>query len=483
MRKVFRSLVWKDSTEKPDIALNYKAVSPDLCLNLTSSERKVLDYLLDFFQRKGEPPQMQAVLDHFEAANDAEAIVLYEEMAAEPSPYLGATFQDLFDAEVETQAASNLSKTLKMAQKIATTGAEVDKGVHLKGVDEAVNYLTSHARPTPKLGKGKIPASIKQASQGLTDLYNERKNNPTQSYGILTGYGLFDGAWHGIKKKQLTLIGGFGGHLKSTLMMNCVVNGAVDGGWNMHVCTSEMPADDMKLMLVAIHSANPKFQPQGRPLHATRLLLGALQPPEEAFFELVKDDLVNNPMHGSIRVRDASEFTSAGSAMQLIQRDHMDEEVDCAWLDYITRLPLDAKYLRYDHTTGMNLTIADWKRFAMQFNQGDGLPVCTPFQINREGWKRAKDKGGKYTKSDFAQYNAAEKEADNMGYIFYDEDEAATSEPKIGLAKARYGAMVYDPVSSYIEPDSRRIFDLSAGLTAGTGMAPTAGGGADDVDL
>lgn len=475
-------MVWADSAEKADIALNYKHVSVDLLLNLTTAERGTLEYLLDFFQRKGEPPQMKSVLDHFESANDAEGIVIYEEFSLE-KPYLGASFQDLFDGEVEAQAASQFAKTCKLGMKIAAEGAEISKGVKAKGVDEAVAYLASNIRPVPRPGAGKIPASIKQANTALSDLYLERKNNPQSSYGILTGYAIFDGAWNGIKRKQLTLIGGYGGHLKSTLLLNIALNGAVDGGWNMYIPSSEMPADDIKLMLVAMHSANPVFQPQGRPLHATRLLLGALNAQEEAFFKLVMDDLSNNPAYGSIRVRDSGDFTSAGSVFQMVQRDHMDEEVDCLLPDYITRLPLDAKYLKYDHTTGMNLTIADWKRFAMQFDNGNGLPVVSPFQINREGYKRAKTNGGRYTKADFAQYNAAEKEADNMGYIFYDEDEAATSEPKGGLAKARYGAMVFDPVNFYIDPDSRRIFDLSAGLNAQTGHAPTAGGGADSVEL
>lgn len=482
MRKVFRSLVWETSAEKSDITLNYKSVSPDLLLNLTTSERGTLDFLLDFFQRKGEPPQLQAVLDHFETANNAEGIVIYEEMAIE-KPYLGATFQDLFASEVESQAAAKFAQTCKLGMKIATQGAELTKGVVIKGVDEAVSYMASNLQPVPKLGQGKVPANIKLAGLELTALYENRKNNPQQSYGILTGYGIFDAAWNGIKKKQLTLIGGYGGHLKSTLIMNIALNGAVDGGWNMYICTSEMPADDMKLMIIAMHSANPKFQPQGRPIHTTRLLLGALNPAEEKFFELVKDDLINNPLHGSIRIKDASDFTSSGSIFQMVQRDHMDEEVDCVIPDYITRLPLDAKYLRYDHTVGMNLTIADWKRFCMQFDNGEGIPALSPFQINREGYKRAKTSGGRYNKSDFAQYNAAEKEADNMGYIFFDEDEAATSEPKVGLAKARYGAMVFDPVSTYIDPDSRRIFDLSTGLHATAGAAPSGGGSGDSVEL
>lgn len=44
--------------------------------------------------------------------------------------------------------------------------------------------------------------------------------------------------------------------------------------------------------------------------------------------------------------------------------------------------------------------------------------------------------------------------------------------------------MPYDPVNVFIEPDSRRIFDLSTGMGPGQGYAPTQGGKAtDEVEL
>jgi len=482
MRKILRSMMWTNSTQKDDTANNYKVIQRDRLLNTSTSEGKAIDFILDFYQRNSEPPQAQALFDFFEAANDAEGLVLYEELILE-TPYFGGTFVDLFDIEVETQASEDFTRKAKLAIKIATTGAEITKGNTVKGVNEAVAYAFSELRPVPSTNKNAIPASMKKAGDQLGDLYEERKNAPHESYGVMTGYGLFDSAWHGLKRKQFTLLGGFGGHLKSTLMMNICLNGVVDGGWNHHVFTSEMPADDLKMMMIAIHSGHPQFGGVGRPLSASRLLLGALNQQEEDFFKLVKDDLTNNPTYGNLVIVDSADFSNSGSIMQRVTRDDADEEIDSLWVDYITRLPLDAKYRGMEITAARNETIADWKRFAMGF-KGRGLAVSSPFQINREGYKKAKVNEGRMDKTAFGQYNAAEKEADNMAYIFYDQDEAATSEPKVGLAKARYGAMNYDPVNVFIEPDCRRIYDLTAGMNAGTGYAPTGGGdGIQDVTL
>lgn len=478
MKKIIRSLVWTDQAEKEEASNNYKHVVGERFLNMRKVETTVLEYLLDFFQRKAESPQLSSLLDHFETAQDAEAVVLIEE-AAPLKPYHAASFTDLIEQEVEFQAAGNLAQTCKNAIKIATDGLKIGKGI-IQGTDEAVAYLFSEVTGKPDTGDGKMSASLKESSQGLTELYQDRKKNPHQTYGVLTGYGLFDKSTAGIRKKQLYLHAGFGGHLKSTHMLNMSVNAAVDGGWNPMIFTSEMPAEDLKMMLIAIHSANPKFTNEGRPISSFRLLLGALNDDEEKFFELVKDDLVNNPQHGLIRVVDSAEFTSLGTVFQRTIREHAEIEVDILWIDYITRLPLDPKYRGADTTTARNETIADAKRFAMSFDGGAGLAICSPFQVNREGYKRAKASEGRMDKTALAQYNSAEREADIITYIYFDIEEQATSEPKIGMLKSRWGATIGDPISVYIEPESRRIIDLSAGMVIHPGAAPTSAMAAED---
>lgn len=478
MKKVVRSLVWLKPEEKAEATVNFKVVMPERFLNLRKVERTVLDYMFDFYQRQTEAPQFDNVFDYFESVPDPEAIVFLEE-AAILSPYYTGSFIDLVEQEVEDQAAGNLAQMCKNAIKIASTGLQIGKGT-VKGTNEAVAYIFSEAKGKPSSGDDRMAASLAKSSDELTKLYQERKANPHQTYGVLTGYGLFDRSTAGVRKKQLYLHAGFGGHLKTTHMLNMVINAAVDGGWNPMVFTSEMPAEDLKMLLVAIHSANPKFTQDGRPLPAFRLLLGAMSNEEEAFFELVKDDLVSNKQHGTVRVVDSGEFTSLGSVFQRTIREHAEEEVDILWIDYITRLPLDAKYRGIDSITARNESIADAKRFAMSFGGGEGLAICSPFQINREGYKRARTNEGRMDKTALAQYNAAEREADIITYIYFDLEEQAVSEPKIGILKSRWGAAFGDPVSVYIEPESRRIIDLSAGMAPIAHAAPTAAADAED---
>jgi hypothetical protein len=162
-----------------------------------------------------------------------------------------------------------------------------------------------------------------------------------------------------------------------------------------------------------------------------------------------------------------------GSVFQKITQDNLEEEVDGAWIDYVTRLPLDARYRGMTITEARNEQLVDTKRFAMSFDGGKGIAMKTPLQINRAGYLKAKTQGGLLDKTHLAEYNRAEREADAISYIWYDVEEQATSEPKVGMMKSRWGRAEALPVPTFIEPDCRRIMDLSAGMGPATGFAPT----------
>ncbi len=480
MKRIIRSIVWVDSNEKATAVETYKTVAVDRLVSLTATETEILEHCIEFFSRTSEAPQFDLVYDHFKQAADAEAVTFLEDCIGN-KPFSGASFSDLFETIVESQASNRLVSLCKTAIKISTQGEKIGNST-IKGHDEAVTHLFSSLENKPSIDNNPIKPNMRENITSLTDLYMERKNNPQNTYGIKTGYELIDESTAGIRKSQFYLCAGFGGHLKSTLMLNKILNAAVDGKWNPLLFSSEMPVPELQLMLISMHSANPKFSKQGKPLSSFKLLLGNLEKAEEDFFEYIKGDLLTNKDYGQIRMIDTSQFSTLGSCLQRTVREHMELPVDILWIDYITRLPLDSKYARTETIMARNESLADAKRFAMAFNQGEGLPVCSPFQIYREGYKSGLANSGKLLKTALAQYNSAEKEADIISYIWYDEEEKATYEPKLGLMKSRWGEESLDPVPVYIEPDSRRIMDLASGLMP---VSPTAttGSAEEEVDI
>lgn len=472
MRKIIRSLLWLKDIEKTEATSNVLNTKIERLVSLEKAERVIVEHILDFYFHYQVAPGGRATYTHFENQNAVNEAGLIEQCLTEHFLSL-ADYEQALETEIENQAAYRISELCKRVMRVATVGESDGKGNVLKGVDVAVDLLLSEAQGKPSAKEGYLPSHMRKASSGLTKLYQDRQNNPLRSKGVLTGFNLIDQSTAGIRKKQLYLHAGFGGHLKSTCILNMMVNAAVQGKWNSLLFSSEMPASDVMLMIIAIHSMDPKFQTtNNKPINTFKLLLGGLDPVAVSFFENVKDDLVNNSNYGSIRVVDSGEFTGFSSVAQRTLREHREEPVDMLWIDYLTRLPLDPKYNKMDYTTARNETIVEAKRFAMAFEKGEGLAVGSAFQINREGYKRARDNGGKCDKTALAQFNAAEREADVISYIFFGADEAAICEPKLGMMKSRWGPVPPEPVSLFLDPDSRRMFDLTQPATA-PGALPT----------
>lgn len=477
MKIILRSLMWTSLSEQEAAKSNLQQLNVDRFLSLSKSEKEILEECSDFLVTYADAPSFSLVYDNLVKQNKAEAILLMEDFVGLMME-TGSALEDRIERIVVERSEENLIGVLRTAGKIVNGGEKIGR-VLLKGVEDAISFLQTEAKITPPK-ETILPNSLKEAEVHVRMIYDQRENNPASVLGVPTGYGFIDGGAGGIHKGNFYIHAGYGGHLKTTFMLNCVVNEAVMG-WNSLIFSSEMPRIELVFLLVAIHSGDVKFSQVHQPLDSKRLRAGRLTPEEKVFYLLVYDDLVNNQDHGDIRVIGPEEFTTFGSIRQRTIREHAKKEVDILWMDYLTRLPLDAKYRNHTQTEAMNETIADAKRFAMSANRGQGIAVATPFQVNREGFKRGKANGGRLDKTALGAYNASEKEGDLITYIFYDDDEKMVNEPKVGIIKSRWGEEAKDPVSLYISPHCRRIYDLSSGVVSVRGQDD--GGSLDDVEL
>lgn len=467
---MIRGLFYEDPAEKPEATANYANVRSERFMDPTPTEERVLGYLIDFYSRHAEPPSYAAAHDHFENAGLPEETALIEESGGNQF-YTGGSFADVVEEVVEGQANLHMKRRVREALDIYATGTTLPNGDTVKGHDAAVAHLFTSLRTVPPRDTGQIPSDMSDAADGLRDLYEHRKANPSAAFGVMTGYPSLDSRVGGLRKKALYIHAGFANHLKSTFLLNQSIH-AVTAGYNVLLFSSEMPADDVQYLAVAIHSGDPKYRAQGRaPLDAKAVLSGTLGTPErEDFFREVLEDLARNPAHGSLRVIDSAEFTTWGSVMQRTVREHALKPVDVLWIDYLTRLPLDAKYARMEHSHGMNLTIAEAKQFAMSFDGGQGLAVATAFQINREGLRTGKRTEGKLDATALGQYNAAEKEADWISYSWYGETQREEHACLVGMIKNRHGPVMLEPVSMFYDETCRRI-DETGGTVRHTGVA------------
>ena len=472
MKKVLRSLMWSDPADRTVAEENFLVLKPHVLIDMTPDAQNVLNFCTDFFLRHQAAPMWKTVRDHFDATNAVDELILVDEVEHE-QVYTGADFKAAFEAEIESQATSKFKKDLREAQGVATQ----------KGVREAVSFVHSNIEPPPRLDD-QIPVSLQQAKTAILNIYDDRATNVNRQ-GIGTGYEWIDTRTGGLYKKQLYIHAGFIGHLKSTFALNVILNSAIDHKWNCLLFITEMPKDDVMMMMAAIHSAHPKFQGQYM-LDSFNMLRGRMTQQERQHMELIWDD-INDPANGSIRIIDNNDFRTFSEIQARTLQEHMKEQVDVLWVDYLTRLTPEPKYIKLGMrpVDARNEMLADAKRFAMTFDNGEGLAVCSPFQVNREGLREAKKNEGKLSAAHLFQYNNAEKEADLITYIWFEDEEKATNQPKVGFIKNRYGKCPSDPSFLFLDEKTRRIFSDPV-TTGGVRVSPTTGqlltgpGGSDE---
>jgi hypothetical protein len=188
-------------------------------LNLTPPESLLWTTLSDFCFNSGETPSLQHLQDVFEGLNNVQVGLILDEMEEQPF-YEGASFLACFEFEVEAQSLTSFQAIVRTSVDIANRPKDSKQG---GGVSQAVSYLFTEAKPTPMISTGRLSHIMTENKDDLSKLYWSRKNSPTRGYGISTGLSLFDESTGGLRKKQLHLLAGFGGHLKSTLMFDMIV--------------------------------------------------------------------------------------------------------------------------------------------------------------------------------------------------------------------------------------------------------------------
>ena len=460
MEQIIRSLIPQSDSEAAEATANLKGFSIESFTNVKLWELELLEYIIELYSITKTPVPHAQLEAHFTQVTHVEVLELLNELQ-NVEPLTGSAFVSAVAVEVSNQNQITFKSILRRSLEVATKGIREGTG-ELKGVQDAVRYI---AKESVKLlpSKSHEIHEITSSKSGVRDVYKERSDSKNQ-FGIPTGYSLIDTSTAGIRPGQMYLLGGYTGHLKTTLTLNSILNAAVDTGWNAIFFSSEMSSDDVELLMVAIHSAHPKFYSQFKPIPAYNLILGALTNEQETTFNSVREDLESNSEYGTIKVLDSRSFVGLNSVEQIFLREREKADIDIIWVDYITRLPPDRSYQRMDIVQSRNEMIAEFKRIAMR----NKVAVGSPVQINREGYKRASssdvEQRGRMDTTALAQYNAIEREADVISYIFYGNEERVTGEPLLGLLKSRFGPVEEDPISIYIEPQSRRISDISDSL-------------------
>ena len=113
-----------------------------------------------------------------------------------------------------------------------------------------------------------------------------------------------------------------------------------------------------------------------------------------------------------------------------------------------------------DYTIELNQRIKDLKQFALNFNGGMGMMVCSAYQANRKGKESADKNAGEYRLDALSYANEAERSADVIIYSYLNDELRENNKVKIGCLKNR-SRPKFKQFEAKTHLASRKVYELS----------------------
>jgi len=433
----------------------------------TGPEAQVFDFIKEFYydeQGLGELPTVDTLEDYFSKENEPKILDKLKEVK-QAKAYIRSQFIRLLKELVQNQLQRDFIQLIKDAAQITGSGKKIDKSL-LKGHVAAARHIIQNCDKylSDPLGqKLKVNIRSQEAKNEFLEHYQAVKNDPSSGMGRLLGLEKIDRTNKGLRKGELMLIAGFAGNMKTTLSLNYAYNTAFLFGYNVYYITLEMSREQVQRILYCIHAehplfkTHPKYREYYRKINYNNLRDGMLSQDEEKFLQIVLNDLETNERYGNLIIEKPAMDLTVPDIKAKVEQEHKQSGVDLLFVDE-ARLVKSVK--RYNNTMEtLNEIMVDLKQLALKFDGGIGLPVVTPFQTNRQGYREAEKSDGEYKSDCLSFANEAEKSADVIVYTYLDPELQKSKELKIGNLKNRDNPL-FDPFNLRIVGESRKLENL-----------------------
>lgn len=266
--------------------------------------------------------------------------------------------------------------------------AEENGGRVWSGAADAREWAAARiAEVAAEIAQDESPAGdIKSEARDVIATYKAAKLED-RSRRPLMGIQKLDEITGGFGPGEMIVIAAPSGTGKSHACISLSYNSAVNQGLHVYFATSETVRNTVRWRLVARHSRSDKFVelrehlsiPHG--LDSNLLKRGALPAEHVEFMALVVQDLARIP--GSLWVAQMPHGqTVAGLDAQLRQRSRT-RKVDLLVIDYVALMSGDTRRISSTREELVGL-IKGCKHLAIDYDNGNGLPLVTPWQINRQ---------------------------------------------------------------------------------------------------
>lgn len=482
-RRFLRSLILcaSDTENLADNA--FKAFESPLDFKIAHEPwQRIYQYIKDYYEQYEHYPNYRSVHVIFTDHKDLEVLTELP-VIAKQIPETGTSFIHLLDRCIEEVNQIGFAEILKTAIDINRNKKRIDNK-WMEGTKDAINFVLQNSEPfyyTKHFEKS--DSEMSEAVGGALERLELARSSPLSAYGILSGFRPIDIAIKGIKRKELMLIAGSVGECKTTFALNYAYNACVYGGYNVLFVTLEMSKENIEDILFCIHSNNPELQPGI--MGDKRIIInfddvkdGQLSNRQNAFYKMALKDWSTRgrmrgiePRYGSFRIWGPTTDLTPSLLRSKLDFYHKQEPIHLLVVDYPGLMQMDNAKPGTSETTALNDIMKKMKRLALTFNNGEGLAVICPFQINREGKKDvAKKLESDQNPADFGQIekpiystyhlsyaNEAERSADYVLYTYLNHDLRKRGEIHIGAIKNRHGN-IFAPFLAQTNLAARHIY-------------------------
>jgi len=279
--------------------------------------------------------------------------------------------------------------------------------------------------------------------------------------GSMLGIRALDDHIRGCKKGTVITIFGFTASFKTTLAVSAAYYNCIVLKHNTAYITLEVPKYYLRYMLCSRHSLHPKFRGILDPIPYKDIFDSVLTDSQMEALTQVDNDLregMESGDYGKFAVYDITDF-SMGRIEELIENTPV--IYDDLYFDYIQLagyMPTDKR--NFDKKGLVNVFINKLHDFSKTYRKGTGLVVYLLSQANRDGYVKARKKGGRYDLMALAEASELERASFIVLALYSDDKLIEKNVLSYQILKFRGGPTMLEPQLTYLDPKFAVTGDL-----------------------
>jgi len=265
MKTLLRSCFASKPTDDKELLLrNYRLLNASGLPFEVPEDGIVWNEVRDFVLQHNHVPDVTTLKSRFKLQGE-DAIVSRLGVLEDLPLFVLGDFETRVEDKAKDRRWRAATEMFKEANAILTSGIDIKdakgKVTHLQGEIDAVRFVLdrSHDIVAPTFGT-RLSGEATTDGDDLKNEYIRVEEDPLAGVGSHTGIEQIDNALNGAKKFELWIHAAFTGGMKSTFMLNWAYNQAVFYRYSSLCFSLEMPYNQCRRMLYAMHSAHDKFK-------------------------------------------------------------------------------------------------------------------------------------------------------------------------------------------------------------------------------